>query len=219
MIALGQRRVLFLEDPAAVGSHALLLETLRAAKLRVDVLAADRLPPAADLGEFLSSYDTLLIGDVPAERFTTHQMEAIRRQSMEQGMGLVMVGGPSSYGPGGYQNTPVEAALPVNSDIRSALGSLRGGLVLIMHGSEMQDGNEWQKRIAKLAIERLGPADMVGVLYYGAGATWHIPFQTVGPDRAALYRLVDRMNPATCRTRPFSRWPRRRCRTPFTNSR
>ena len=110
-------------------------------------------------------------------------------------MGLVAVGGPSSYGPGGYQNTPVEAALPVNCDIRSALGSLKGGLVLIMHGSEMQDGNEWQKRIAKLAIERLGPADMVGVLYYGPGATWHIPFQTVGADRTGLYRLIDRMNP------------------------
>ena len=31
----------------------------------------------------------------------------------------------------------------------------RGGLVLIMHASEMADGNKWQKKIAKLAIERL----------------------------------------------------------------
>jgi uncharacterized membrane protein len=195
VIARGTRRVLLVEDPANAGSHTLLFETLLAAKLRVDVLAADRLPGATDLGEFLSSYDSMLIADVPAELFTTPQMEVIRRQSVEQGMGLVAVGGPSSFGPGGYQNTPVEAALPVNCDIRSALGSLKGGLVLIMHGSEMQDGNEWQKRIAKLAIERLGPADMVGVLYYGPGATWHIPFQTVGADRGGLYRLIDRMNP------------------------
>jgi uncharacterized membrane protein/secreted protein with Ig-like and vWFA domain len=195
VIARGQRRVLVVEEPTAIGAHAHLIDTLRAAKLRVDAIPADRLPGAADLGEFLSSYDSLLLADVPAERFTAQQMEAIRRQSVEQGMGLVAVGGPSSYGPGGYQNTPVEAALPVSCDIRSALGSLRGGLVLVMHGSEMEDGNEWQKRIAKLAIERLGPADMVGVLYYGANATWYLPFQTVGVDRRGLYSQIDRMTP------------------------
>ena len=32
----------------------------------------------------------------------------------------------------------------------------KSGLVLIMHASEMAQGNYWQKRIAKLAVERLG---------------------------------------------------------------
>ena len=179
VIARGQRRVLLVEDPSAVGAHQLLLDTLRATQLRVDALPSDRRTAAADLGEFLSTYECLVTADVPAERFTTPQMEAIRRQSVEQGMGLVMVGGPSSFGPGGYQNTPVEAALPVNCDIRSALGALKGGLVLVMHGSEMADGNEWQKRIAKRAIERIGPADMGGVPLR-RGRAWYIPFQQVG---------------------------------------
>lgn len=195
VLARGQRRVLVLEEPTAAGSHSLLVDTLRAAKLRVDVLAADRLPAADDLGEFLSTYDALLIADVPAERFGTPQMEAVRRQSAEQGMGLLMVGGPNSFGPGGYQKTPIEAALPVDCDIRSAQAALKGGLVLVMHGSEMADGNEWQKRIAKLSIERLGPADMVGVMYYGANAAWHVPFQTVGVDRRRLLAMVDKMTP------------------------
>ncbi|MBA4189075.1 MAG: hypothetical protein C0467_13840 [Planctomycetaceae bacterium] len=195
VLARGQRRVLLLEDPTTVGSHALLLTTLRAAKFRIDTLSVDRLPAAADLGEFLSTYDSLLIGDVPAERFSTPQMEAIRRQSAEQGMGLVMIGGPSSFGPGGYQKTPIEAALPVDCDIRTAQASLKGGLVLVMHGSEMADGNDWQKRMAKLAIERLGPADMVGVLYYGANATWYVPFQAVGIDRRRLFSQIDKMTP------------------------
>lgn len=195
VIARGQRRVLLLEDPAAFASHKLLVETLRAAKFRVDHLSAVALPPAAVLGEFLSSYDSLVLADVPAERFDAAQMEAFRRQSVEQGMGLVMVGGTSSFGLGGYQKTPVEAALPVDCDIRSARGALRGGLVLVMHGSEMEDGNEWQKRVAKLAVGRLGPADMVGVLQYGAGVSWHVPFQTVGTDPRRILGLIDRMNP------------------------
>lgn len=195
VLARGQRRVLLLEDPAAAGSHQMLLDTLRAAKFRLDVLSADRLPPAADLGEFLSSYDSLLIADVPAERFTTPQMEAIRRQSVEQGMGLFMIGGQNSFGLGGYQNTPVEAALPVNCDIRTARHALKGGLVLVMHGSEMQDGNEWQKKVVKDAIRLLGPGDMVGVLYYGAAAAWYVPFQPVGTDRGRLLGLIDRMSP------------------------
>ena len=40
----------------------------------------------------------------------------------------------------------------------------KGGLVLIMHACEMADGNVWEKKIAKLAIERLGPADEFGVI-------------------------------------------------------
>ena len=39
-----------------------------------------------------------------------------------------------------------------------------GALALIMHASEMADGNHWQKVIARAAIEQFGPADYGGVL-------------------------------------------------------
>src|SRR5262249_25861980 len=77
------------------------------------------------------------------------------------------------------------------------------GLVLIMHASEIAEGNMWQKKVAKLAIEKLSAMDMVGMLYYGwggpggagVGHTWHIPFQDGGQDRGPLVALLDRMNP------------------------
>src|SRR5262249_47814711 len=71
----------------------------------------------------------------------------------------------------------------------------KGGLVLIMHASEMADGNKWQKEIAKLAIRRLSPVDMVGVLYYDFNVRWHIPFQQIGGGRDSLLGQVDRMTP------------------------
>ena len=58
---------------------------------------------------------------------------------------------------------------------------------------EMADGNFWQKKIAKLAIERLGPADEVGVIDFDSQCKWHIPLAggrrqpggAAGPGRQA----------------------------------
>ena len=53
-----------------------------------------------------------------------------------------MIGGPDSYFAGGWQNTAIEKALPVESEIKGALACrARAGLVLIMHASEVADGN------------------------------------------------------------------------------
>src|SRR5206468_2539775 len=82
--------------------------------------------------------------------------------------------------------TEVEKALPVTCDLKSLKIEGRSGLVLIMHASEIQEGNMWQKKIAKLAIEKLSPIDMMGMLYFdfrNGDHRWHIPFQTVGENK------------------------------------
>jgi uncharacterized membrane protein/Mg-chelatase subunit ChlD len=201
VVARGQRRILFLDQAATElrSPHRHLITTLRAARQRVDHLAADKLPPdVSDLGVFLSNYDCLILANVPAEVFSAAQMEMIRSQVHDQGCGLIMVGGPDSFGPGGYQQTPVEAALPVDCEIKAKRAMGKGGLVLIMHASEMADGNMWQKQIAKLAIDRLNPADMVGVVDYGfLGGTvnWQVPFQEIENNKSGLKAKVDRMMP------------------------
>jgi uncharacterized membrane protein len=203
VVSRGQRRVLFLdEDDPKTGrsQHDHLLTTLRRSRIRVDRLPAERLPAdKLELGVFLGNYDLVVLANVPAEQFTQDQMEMLRSSVYDQGCGLIMVGGPDAFGPGGYQGTPVEAALPVDCEIKALKAAGKGGLVLIMHASEMADGNKWQKEIAKLAIDRLGPADMVGVCQYGfgggSGVSWHIPFQTVGEERAGLKAKVDGMMP------------------------
>jgi uncharacterized membrane protein len=195
VVARGRRKVLFVEDPAAPESHRYLTDTLRRAKFKVDALTGDKLPAADGLGDFLSTYDCVVLANVPAEVFSPEQMNLIRDHVAGQGLGLVMVGGPSSFGPGGYQKTGVEAALPVDCDIKSMTAAGKGGLVLVMHASEMADGNKWQKEIAKLAVQRLGPTDMFGVLYYGAAAAWFIPFQEVGLEKDRFLKQIDRMTP------------------------
>jgi hypothetical protein len=66
---------------------------------------------------------------------------------------------------------------------------------MIMHASEMARGNFWQKKIAKLAVERLGPSDEVGVIDFDFNCKWHVPMQEVGPNRADILARIDKMTP------------------------
>lgn len=208
VLALGRRRILFVEsraNAAADGSlradpdHGYLCERLRAAqgaKFQLSVIHAGQLPSnPANLGLFLSTYDCVVLANVPANDLTDEQMELIRSNTYDQGCGLVMIGGPDSFGAGGFQSTPVEKALPVDCDIQSVKVAGKGGLVLIMHATEAADGNALQKQLAKLAVQKLSPVDMVGVLYYDGKVTWHVPFREVAGRRNALYQLIDRMTP------------------------
>jgi uncharacterized membrane protein len=63
--------------------------------------------------EDLYSYQGLVLGDVEAGFFTYDQMEMIRDFVGDRGGGLLMLGGALTLAAGGYQNTPIEEALPV----------------------------------------------------------------------------------------------------------
>ncbi|MBI2807112.1 MAG: VWA domain-containing protein [Planctomycetes bacterium] len=209
----GERAILLLEDEP--GKHQLLVERLRAAnpalkivrlvinqhdkdeaKIRNDL----RLITKGDnerLATFLSKFDAVFLANIPAESLTPEEQKVIRSHVHDQGAGLVMIGGNQSFGAGGWQNTEIEKALPVNSELKSMKIEGRSGLVMIMHASEMAEGNAWQRKIARLAVEKLSTMDMVGQIHWaGMGHEWHIPFQEVGPNRQRILRLVDSMVPA-----------------------
>lgn len=203
VLALGRRRVLFIESrdnadkPAK--DHQFLIDQLQGegdTKFQVSTLHSGELPVnKTDLGVLLSNFDCVVLANVPAEDLTNDQMEMIRSNTHDQGCGLVVIGGPESYGAGGYQGTPVEKAMPVDCEIQAVKVAGRGGLVLIMHASEAADGNALQKQVAKLAIQKLSPVDMMGVLWYDGTHRWNIPFREIGGRKNALYGLVDRMTP------------------------
>ena len=109
VIARGARRVLFVEpdrDGDDAYPHQHLIDQLRAARFLVLPRTVGQLPHNKDeLTVYLSNFDCVVIADVPAERFTPAQHEVIRSNTYDQGCGLVFVGGPDSYGAGGYQKT------------------------------------------------------------------------------------------------------------------
>jgi Mg-chelatase subunit ChlD len=199
VVARGQRRILILEGEA--GKHRFLADRLREAgraKFKVALEPAavlERYKDRDQLAVFLSNFDCLILANVAADQVSEEQQEVIRSNTHDQGCGLVMIGGPQGYGAGGWQKTAVEKALPVDSEIQSLQVLGKGGLVLIMHASEMADGNLWQKRIAKLAVERLGPSDEVGIIYYDFNHKWHVPLQPIGGNKARILAQIDKMTP------------------------
>jgi uncharacterized membrane protein len=212
VLARGQRRVLILEnrapddpkanfDPNKIANPELLevLQEIGGRKqLKVDIRDVSFLqnfPDETKLAVFLGDYDAVIMVDIPAERVSEPQRQAIHDNVCQQGCGLIVIGGPRSYGAGGWQKTKIEEALPVDCDIKSMKVDSKSGLVLIMHASEIADANFWQKKIAKLAVERLGPMDEVGIIDFDFANKWHLPLQEVGQNKPGIMANIDRLMP------------------------
>lgn len=57
-------------------------------------------------------YDAFIIGDVPASAFGPERLQKLFA-CCDRGAGLMMIGGAHTFGPGGYQNTPLARLLPI----------------------------------------------------------------------------------------------------------
>ena len=67
--------------------------------------------------------------------FSDDQIAVLVRNTQQMGAGLVMLGGPNSFGAGGWANTELEKAMPVDFQIKNAKVVPVGALVLMMHAS------------------------------------------------------------------------------------
>jgi uncharacterized membrane protein len=134
----------------------------------------------------MQSYDALVLVDVSATDVTTQQMDALGAAVRDLGVGLVMVGGPHTFGAGGFLDTPIEDALPVDMDIKQRKMLPRGALALILHTMEFADGNAWANEISMAALNVLSAQDLMGLLAfdYQSGETWLHPLQPVGDKRS-----------------------------------
>ena len=187
------------EHQREVREHELLAERLRQQGLEVIVRPADRLfSSLADL----QVYDTVVLADVPRATsdqvgFSDEQIDMLVRNTQQMGAGLVMLGGPESFGAGGWTGTRLEEAMPVDFQIKNAEVVPRGALVLLMHASEIPQGNSLQKLIAKEAIKALSAQDYCGVMQWTGGETWIYKSGPVdmGQYRVGLLGAVDRMVP------------------------
>jgi uncharacterized membrane protein len=165
-----------------------LAKTIREGKRIVDVQPAFDFP-----GNSLSlmPYDCVIFANVAADEFDAVQLQAVRDAVYNMGIGFMMVGGPNSFGPGGYHRTVVEEALPVSMDITQKKVLPKGALVIILHTCEFPEGNTWAKRITKQAINVLGEQDEVGVIAYTpAGEDWIFKLTPAG-EYQELFKKIN----------------------------
>jgi uncharacterized membrane protein len=113
----GGLAVLYLAGPGTVWETKFLIRALDAAPeiqaktvvLRQPVALDPTILPDEELAP--GKYDVIILGDVPASFFTPLQLQAMRA-CVQRGAGLMMLGGRSSFGAGGWAGTPVADVLP-----------------------------------------------------------------------------------------------------------
>ena len=201
----GKGRVLLIEDHMHPGEFDFLVDRLRAMNLEVDTMSTSTL--FASLAE-LQAYDVVILANVPRSSgddetsvaaFSDAQIQMLANNTAQLGAGLIMLGGDRSFGAGGWANTELEKVMPVDFQIKNAKIKAVGALVMVMHASEMAQGNFWQKVVAREALKTLGPLDYCGILHWSDFGRdswlWRPGLARVGTRRKTMIRALARMTP------------------------
>lgn len=204
----GPPQVLMVVDPGSATEAQPLAQALEAAQMRVQTVAPGAMPQ--ELTQ-LAAFDSVVLVNVAAESVPRATMSLLPAFVRDLGHGLVMVGGPQSFGAGGWLRTPVEEALPVEMEVRPKEQQANIALVLAMDKSgsmgrcHCDDPNNAQQQaqrlesglpkveIAKDAVLQasfaLGQMDFVGVVAFDSAAHWSLrpePF----PGEAAIEKAI-----------------------------
>jgi uncharacterized membrane protein len=142
----------------------------------------------------LMDTDAIILVNTDCASFTYQQQEMLKRYVTDLGGGLIMVGGPQSFGAGGWIGSPLAEVLPVDLDPPQKKQLPKGALVLIMHACEMPQGNYWGKLVASAAVKTLSRLDLAGILAYGwqGSGNWVYPFSPVG-DKEGILSAIQQM--------------------------
>jgi uncharacterized membrane protein len=195
-IVKGEPRTLVLAGDEVVAAE--LVEALTTQRQQIDTIVPEALP--TDFGE-LATYDSIVLVDVHRSRLSDRQLTALQVYVRDIGKGLVMIGGPDSYGAGGYQKTPLEEALPVDMGVRDRQKQPDVALVVVIDQSGSMDachcntfeggqgggtgiGGVRKVDIGKEAILRAAAAlterDELGVVSFNEQAHWVVRTQPLG---------------------------------------
>jgi uncharacterized membrane protein len=140
----------------------------------------------------LSNYSSIVLVNVNAKNLSPRKMEALQSYVRDLGGGLVVVGGPHSFGMGGYFHTPLEETLPVEMQIKDQDRFPDVSIVIVIDRSgsmAMPEGGLTKIQLANEAaarvVELLNSFDEIAIIPVDTQ-----PDQVIGPtladDKAAI---------------------------------
>jgi Mg-chelatase subunit ChlD len=192
----GSGQVLLIEDHENLGEFDYLVQRLRAMNIEVTVRSSRPEDLFGDLAQ-LQPFDAVLLANVPREQFTDAQIEMLVRNTQNLASGLMMLGGPNSFGAGGWTNTLLEEAMPVDFQIKSLKVVPVGALMIVIDHSGSMFGQklEMSKAAAIAAFQVLGSRDFIGVVAFDSFAEWVVRMQRIGSGGKIAERIA-RLAPA-----------------------
>lgn len=155
----------------------------------------DQVPPSGLPFELalLSEYASVVLVDVPARELSNRQMDALQSYVRDLAGGLLVVGGPTAYGVGGYFRTTLEEILPIDMEIKDQERRPTLTMVFIIdHSGSMGETNsgvtklDLAKEAAIRSVELLFPGDKVGVIAFDDTASWVVPITELDDPAAVM---------------------------------
>ncbi len=191
-ITPGQGSVLLVDGVGGAsqgGAGSALVSALRSSNIRVEVVDPSAL--TSDLLQ-LQAHDLVILQNVPAEVVDPRAQRALVAYVEDLGGGLVMVGGPDSFGAGAWKGSPIEPILPVRLDLPEQLVVPEAAIVFVLDSSGSMGGSVMgsarsQQQIANeaaaMAVGTLDAKDLVGVVSFNNSARLVVPLrENTDPD-------------------------------------
>ncbi len=174
----------------------LLARTLREEGLRVEVVTPESMPPSLlDYQEF----DCVILQNVPAEATGTDRHALLASYVRDLGGGLVMIGGPDSFGAGAWKGTEVEEILPVRLDLPEQAVMPEAAIVFILDSSGSMAWNvmgstrtkqQIANEAAALAVRTLDRKDLVAVITFSSSTRVVQPLTENEDPQSTMQRIL-----------------------------
>jgi len=163
----GRLRMLYLDGDAAEAGY--LMQAMAKEGIELDLRGPGNIPATLDQ---LSGYDGIIISDVPAHQIGEGAMNAMRDYVDKLGGGLLMLGGPNSFGLGGFYKTPIDDILPVRLKAPDEEEKQSAAVAVVMDRSGSMAGEklEMAKSASIATAEVLGRNDFIGVYAFDSEA-------------------------------------------------
>lgn len=186
---VGQAKVLVLAETTADSEH--ILRVLNECKINAVTATGEGLP--STLAEMVG-YDAIIMVNESASNFSTKQQDDLKQYIHDAGGGLIMIGGPNSFGAGGWIGSPLEDALPIKLDPPQKRQMPKGALALVMHSVEIPEGVYYGKKVCEAAVNALSRRDLAGIIEYNwqQGQDWVYPLREVG-DGSAIKKAIQNL--------------------------
>lgn len=195
-ITPGKGSVLIVDPDPAGANSASVAAALTASNLGVTVVAPESLPTSPLQ---LQAHDLVILSNVPVELVSDAAQQAIVTAVGELGMGLLMLGGPESFGAGGWKGSALEPLLPVKLDLPEQLVQPDAAVLIVMDNSGSMarsvlgsalSKQEIANQSAALAIRSLDPKDLVGLITFNNTFDTEVPLAPNTDSKATAQRVL-----------------------------